>query len=320
MAKALEEKLARVSAVDAATAEGREELRRALADKANLVVARAAKRVGKERIAELAGELPGVFMRLMRGGTAADRGCMAKQEIAQAIDELGVDGEDAQSVLLAGVRHVQEEPTFGGVVDTAAVLRGACALGLVRMGYRDVMIVLADLLADPEAQTRIMAARAIAYAGQESGALLLRLRILSGDKDATVMAECFAAIVQLTPGKALPLLERFLGGADADLAQEAAMAIATSKREEAMGILRRHWEQDVLGRESLLVPLAMLRRPEAVEILLEVISSGPESLASAAAEAMGMYRADAAVSERVMALAKGRGPAVQRAAAKAMGR
>lgn len=319
MAKALEEKLARVAAANASAPEGREELRRALSDRANLVVARAAKRIGKEKIGELAGELPGVLMHLLAGGMSADKGCMAKLEVAQAIYELGLDKMDAQDPLLAGARYVQQEPTFGGVVDTAAELRGACALGLVRIGYHDVMTVLADLLADPEQQTRIMAARAIAYAGQESGVLLLRLKALSGDRDMSVMGECFTALVQLTPAKALPLLERFLDRDDADLAQEAAIAIGSSKREEALDILRRHWDQNITSREWLLAPLAMLRRPEAVEILLGVIERGPEGLAIAAAEAMGMYRSDPIVRERVLTAAKARGPAVQRAAAKSMG-
>ena len=87
MAKALEEKLARVGAADASAPEGRGELRRALSDRANLVVARAAKRIGKEKIGDLAGELPGVLTRLLSGGTAADKGCMAKLEVAQAIYE-----------------------------------------------------------------------------------------------------------------------------------------------------------------------------------------------------------------------------------------
>lgn len=318
MAKALEEKLARVSAIDASTPQGREELRKALADKANLIVARAAKRIGREKITDLAADLPGVLLRLVSAGTAADKGCLAKQELAQAIYDLGPE-RDAEDALLAGVRHVQEEPVMGGVVDTAAVLRGVCALGLVRMGHREVMTILADLLADPEPQARIMAARAIAYAGQESGALLLRLKIGSGDREATVMAECFTALVQLTPAKALPLLERFLGGVDTDLAQEAAMAIATSKREEALAILKRHWEEEMLGRETLLLPLAMLRRQEAVDLLLGVAERGPESLAASAVEAMGMYRSDAEVKARILAAVKGRGLAVQQAAAKAMG-
>ena len=320
MAKALEEKLARVAAADASAPEGREELRRALNDRANLVVARAAKRIGKEQINELAGGVPGVLMRLLAGGMAGDKGCLAKLELAQAIYQLGMDKADAQDPLLAGARYLQQEPTFGGTVDTAAELRGVCALGLVRIGYHDVMTVLADLLADPEPQTRIMAARAIAYAGQENGALLLRLKALSGDPDMSVIGECFTALVQLTPAKALPLLERFMNRGDADLAQEAAIAIGSSKREEALDILRRHWEQDITSRELLLTPLAMLRRPEAVEILLGVIERGPEALAIAAADAMGMYRSDAVVSERALALANGRSPSVQRAAGKAMGR
>ncbi len=319
MAKALEEKLARVGTLDASTVEGCEQLRKALGDKSNLVVAKVAKRILREKIAELAGELPGVFMRLMAGGTAADKGCMAKLEIAQAIYQLGAAMDGAEEALVAGVHHVQMGPTFGGMVDTAPELRGVCALGLVRMGYRDVMMELADLLADKEPQARIMAARAIAYAGVESGALLLRLKVLSGDPDTTVMAECFTALVQLTPAKALPLLERFLDRGDTDLAQEAAIAIASSRREEALGILCRHWEKDITRRESLLVPLAILRRPEAVEMLLSVIESGPEALALAATDAMGMYRSDATVAQRVLASAKSRGPAVQRAAVKALG-
>ena len=45
---------------------------------------------------------------------------------------------------------MQKEGSFGPPVDVAAELRGVCALGLVKIGYGDVLVELTDLLADVE--------------------------------------------------------------------------------------------------------------------------------------------------------------------------
>ncbi|WP_225852694.1 hypothetical protein, partial [Haemophilus parainfluenzae] len=90
-----------------------------------------------------------------------------------------------------------------------AKLRGTCALGLVRMNYPMVMVELADLLADPEPEARIAAARAVAYSEQEWGIALLRLRMKVGDTP-TVLGECLAALLQLAPADSLALARSFL--------------------------------------------------------------------------------------------------------------
>ena len=71
------------------------------------------------------------------------------------------------------------------------------------------MVALADLLADPEPEARIGAARAIAYSENPLGVALLRLRIQVGDTPA-VLGECVAALLQLSVDNCLPLAAAFL--------------------------------------------------------------------------------------------------------------
>src|SRR6185436_13465161 len=154
-----------------------------LASRTNLVAAKAADLAREAGLKLLQPQLVEAFGRFMDKPAATDKGCHAKQAIAFALYELACVGSEVQEVFLAGIRHVQMEPAWGGSSDTAAELRGTCALGLVRMAYRDVMNELVDLLMDSSHQARIMAARAIAYAGRDEGALLLRMKILAGDRD-----------------------------------------------------------------------------------------------------------------------------------------
>jgi hypothetical protein len=155
------------------------ELRRVLSGKNSHAVAMAAKLAGELSLDRLVPELVEAFARFMQKPEKSDKGCRAKSEIAEALHQLDYADPDAY---LVGIRHVQMEPVYGGRADTAAELRGACARGLVRMQYRDVMVELGDLLADPEVPARVDAARAIAYSGREDGAPLLRLRLLAGPR------------------------------------------------------------------------------------------------------------------------------------------
>ena len=123
------------------------ELPKYLANKSNIVVAKAADLARAAGVESLVPQLVAAFDRFMESPTKTDPTCAAKREIANALYELGAP---AQAVFLTGIRHVQKEAAWGPPVDTAAELRGLCALGLVRMGYRDVMTELADLLADGE--------------------------------------------------------------------------------------------------------------------------------------------------------------------------
>ena len=99
-----------------------------------------------------------------------------------------------------------------GSVDTAVDVRSACAAGLVRMNHPAAMEELAALLADPEPAARRAAARTIAYADdRRAGSPLLRLKALSGDPEASVVAECLAGLVALSAEGAVPFVARFLG-------------------------------------------------------------------------------------------------------------
>src|SRR5437764_7153063 len=119
-------------------------LRKAVTSKSNLIVAKAAQLVGEMKLAELTDDLPKAFDRFMVDPTTTDKGCAAKTAIAKTLYELDCKTED---LFLNGARHVQLEAAWGKPVDTAAELRGTCALGLVRMNHRGVMLVLAEHLA-----------------------------------------------------------------------------------------------------------------------------------------------------------------------------
>jgi HEAT repeat protein len=222
------------------------ELSKSLASKTNLVVAKSADLAAKAGARLLEPQLVEAFGRFMVNGSSTDKGCLARKAIANALYELECDSDAARDVHLAGVRCVQMEPVWGGSEDTAAELRGICALGLVRVAHRDVMEILVDLLADPNHQARILAARAVAYSEREEGALLLRLKILSGDREEEVTCECINALGRLSGVKSLDFIERLMDRVHPETIQDAAaMAIGQMRRPAALAILLKHWESSI---------------------------------------------------------------------------
>jgi HEAT repeat protein len=276
------------------------ELQKFLASKTNLVAAKAADLIREANLKSLQPQLEEAFARFMKTPTTSDKGCAAKQAIANALYEMGCDSAD---VFLAGIHHHQMEGAYGGPVDTAAELRGICALGLVRMAYREVMVELVDLLVDPSHQARIMAARAIAYSGRDEGALLLRLKILSGDKVDDVTAECLLALGNLARTKALPFVRRYLDSPYPALAEAAAMALGEMRHESALAVLLEEWERNSMteSRKALTLPIALSRLPRSLEFLIQVVEKQPEPVAAAAIEALRIYRHDDATRARIQA-------------------
>ena len=296
----------------------RGELATALASKTYLIVAKAAALAGEFGLPSLAPELIAAFERFVAPNGPADTGCAAKAAVAQALYEFGTP--DAEAIFLRGVRHVQMEPTYGGSVDVAATLRGTCALALVRIGYRDAMLEVTDLLADPEPQARIGAARALAYAGQDAGTLLLRLKILTGDAEADVTAECMSALARLAPRKSVPFLGKFLGTRDPAAARftnvggtvdpqalrdAAALALGESRQPEAFELLRHALSDayDAESRRPVLLAIATLRLPGSLEFLLSRAERASPAGAAETIEALGIYRRDDAVRARLGAVA-----------------
>jgi HEAT repeat protein len=243
--------------------------------------------------------LGSAFDRLMQTPASSDPNCLGKKAIVDALYRLEYPETE---LFLTGIRHVQLEPVWGGQTDTAPGLRAICALGLVRLNYSEVMSELADLLADPESEARIGAARAIAYSENLQGVPLLRLKVQLGD-DAPVLSECFAALLRLAPLSSLPLVERFLH-ASPQVGEMAALALGESRLPAALPLLKQWWQQgrDPELRQTGLLAIAMLRQPEAIEFLLGLISQPNPQDAEAAAVALGIYSDDQELMARMQAL------------------
>jgi HEAT repeat protein len=260
------------------------ELRKALGDRSNYVVARAAEMVSEFEIRALAPELVAAFQRLTIDPSKTDPQCLAKTAIVEALVRVELDDRD---FFLQGMQYQQPEPVWGGEQDSAAQLRGTCALGLAQSSCGDAIDVLnhlADLLADSERPARIGAVRAIAHFSRLQGVSLLRLKIRIGDEAAEVMGECFTALLSLSGKDAISLIADFLRSQDADVCLEAAAALGESKEIQAFLALKACWEThyDASFKKSLLLSMGLSRQPAAVEFLLSLVAA-PTTAADALA-------------------------------------
>lgn len=302
--RSIEDQLDRLAALRSApSAPGvREALAAALGNKTNLIVAKAATLASDFGRDDMGTELLGGLERFLQA-PGSDKGCCAMTACAKALVDTELRGEvlRAREAFLFGARHVQMEPTWGGSVDTAGELRGLCALGLVKTGHPEVLLVLTDLLADPVAQTRSGAARALGYSGQESAVLLLRLKLNLRDKEPDVMAECLGGVLRVGVPWAIQYVAQFLDDADDAVRSAAALELGESRKPEALAPLRDRLrvETEDTVRRPILLAIAMLRTPEARETLLSLIASAKPAIAAEAVEAMGIYRADPATRAQV---------------------
>lgn len=286
--------------------EALERLGQALASKTNHVVAKAATLIGEYEIEQLEGELASAFERFMAQPWKADEGCAAKTAIADALYRMGCRQE---KLYRQGIRHIQLEPVYGGKEDTAARLRVVCGLGLVRMHYSEVMSELADLLADPELDTRIGAVRAIKYSGQEAGVPLLRFKAHVGDENPEVIHECFTTLLALSPEASLPFVAGFLDDDEVTICESAALALGESRLAEAFDILKASWEKRFHPelRQTELLAIALLRNEKAIDFLLSLVADGSAARAGDALVVLSMYQEDEEVWRRVERLVDKRG-------------
>lgn len=273
-------------------------LRQLLTSKQPVAIAQAAKLIAEAEHYDLIPDLVAAFEWAMTKPSEQDPGCTAKLKLADALYRLDYSNED---LFLRGIRHVQRNPVWGGSDDTAAPLRSVCALGLVKINYPDVMNELADLLADPETEARIGAARAIAYTGNLSGVPLLRLRIKLGDS-APVLSDYFLALLHLSPTQSsIDLVRSFLviqpvAGyrQSTESAEAAALAFGESRLSEAFEILRTWWHSIDIPelRQTGLIAIALLRNDEAISFLLSLIQGGALVDAKDSITALRVYRKD----------------------------
>ncbi len=279
-----------------------------LRHKSNHVAAAAASTAERLAAGALAQDLVASFLNLMHDPAKRDQGCEALIAIAKAL--ISID-QPAAKVYFAGVHHVQLEGSFGPPIDAAAPLRAVCAQGLSRMGHPDALLECVNLLADPEVPARVGAIRAIADSGDVAGTLLLRLKVLLGDKEDEVIGECFAGLLRLAPGSSLEFVSRFLGSASEEIRERAALALGESHLPAAFPVLRDAWVETAQAarRRTLLLSIAMLRLDEAVEFLLARVAEDRELAAGDALASLALYGRDESVRKRAEEIVGKRGSA-----------
>jgi HEAT repeat protein len=281
------------------------ELRKAISDRSNFVVAAAAGIVGDRGMAELAGELAKAFPRFLDDPLKTDKLCRAKLAIVQALDR--VEHQDS-GVFLHASRHVQMEPVFGGSEDTAAPLRAAALRALARLDEPGLLILLTDALVDPKKEVRIAAAEAIAYQGSPAAALLLRLKTRIGDGDSEVLSECLAGLLSCAPAEGFDLVASFLSFSRESDCEAAMLALGRSRLPEAFEALKSCWQrQPPAGlRETNLLAMAMLRLPVAADFLIELLESVPEATALTVLSALKVQAHDPRLRERIAGVVSAR--------------
>lgn len=290
--QSFEQKLDAIEALRSAPgSEALESLRRALKDPNNYAVGKAAAVVADCGFATLGPELLAAFDRFLRSPVKSDPQCWAKNAIARALVTLQLS---ADRVFVGGIVHTQWEPVYGGRQDTAGVLRAICAMGLVESSLApfEILRYLVDLLNDHDRQVRMEAARAMAQLSAREGTLPLQLKALVGDPEPEVTGACLAALLSLAPKDYLPFVARHLSHEDPDVRIEAAAVLAQSHEPEAFAHVAAFWERqtDAEVKRTLLTWFAASPQDAAAELLLTVIDSAPEAIASEALRALARSR------------------------------
>lgn len=283
-------------------------LRKALGDRVNLIVAKAAKITGERRFSELIPDLLRAFDRLLENAVERDPQCWGKNAIATALKDL----EHTESApFLRGICHVQMEPVMGGQVDTAEALRGTCLLALVAcsdLHRDDAMRCFVDALAEKSQSVRVEAVRALAQMAGMEAALVLRLKARIGDDEPTVAAQVFDALLSIEGEQAVPLLSDFLHSGKAAVRQEAALALGSSRLPRACDLLREAYSiaRDPDFREVLLRAVSLARTESGLQWLLELVRTARKRDAVNALYALALHKSSDEIRRAVSSAVQGR--------------
>ena len=270
-----EEQLAALDTVRQQASEASiEPLRKALANRNNYVVAKAADLVRELRLAELVPELLSAFDRFFTNPIKTDPQCWAKNALSRALAQLECQ---EPAVFLRGMRHTQPEPVWGGTSDTAGTLRGTCALALIQcrsLSDHELLTYLMELCADKDKSVRVAAVRAIEHVGSQSAALLLRMKAILAADEPEVLGACYSGILSIEGTAAIAWISQFLRTA-ADAAAEAALAIAADRSPQAFDALRQRFleARDPWFRSILLSAIILTRQEAAQDFLFDLVQT-----------------------------------------------
>jgi hypothetical protein len=200
-------------------------LRKAMADRSNLVVAEAAKTVGDLHLVGLIPDLLTTFDRLFEDPLKSDPKCWGKTAIVKALAQLDYSESPP---FVRGSRHIQMEPVWGGAEDSAPHLRGNCFLALVQcsdLPRFNVFGYLVDAMSDSADPVRVEAVRAIHQLGGDEAVLLLRLKARVGDSRPLIIGHVFDALLDLERERAVTFVSEYMKEHNVELRDEAALAL-----------------------------------------------------------------------------------------------
>jgi HEAT repeats len=305
--ESLDDKLAAIRALRGQnlTAEQKAEVRRRIGDRSNLVVSAAAAIVGENSLVDLSKDMEAAFDRFLVNPLKDDKLCRAKVAIVQALDKMEHQDSD---IFLKAAKHVQFEPVWGGSEDSAPPLRAAALVALARTVGSGSLPMLVDAMADPAKDVRVAAAVALGAIGTEGAGLVLRLKVRVGDEDSDVLSECLGGLLSVDPKENLPLVAEFLDPSHAAACEAAAMALGRSRLPEALDPLKECWQRSHSAelKQHILLAIAILRRPDATDYLLQLVASEEESTASDALSALRIFKDDPRLRERIAGLVQER--------------
>ena len=170
-------------------------------------------------------------------------------------------------------------------------------------------------MADPSKDVRIAAAVALGAVGTEAAGLVLRLKARHGDKDPDVLSECLGGLLVVDPKENLPIVTGFLDPSHTVTCEAASLALGKSRLPEALDPLKECLEKVFSAelRQQILLAIAILRRPTAIDFLVEYVASEPEPNASAALSVLRIYKDDLKLRERIAGIVRERAIAPLRA-------
>jgi HEAT repeat protein len=251
-------------------------LRKGLHDRANLVVAEAARTIAALRLHALIPDLLASFGALFEDVLKTDPKCWGKMAIVQALTAMDYDQSPP---FVRGLSHIQMEPVWGGKEDSAAQLRAHCALALVQCSVIrrvEILRLLVAAMTDPEDPVRAEAVRAIAQLGGDDAALLLRLKAGISDARPLVLGQVFDSLIALESEIGVRFVGDYLSSSSAEVRDEAALSLGASRRADAVSLLTETWHKAASGEFGgvVLRALSSSRHPAAIDFLLDLVRKG----------------------------------------------
>jgi HEAT repeat protein len=267
-------------------------LRKALRDRVNVIVAKAASISAELHLRALLPDLLAAFERLFDKPRETDPQCRGKNAIAKALKDLD---HSESTVFLRGSRHIQMEPVWNGQVDTAGVLRGTCVLALAQCAdiTRDeTLLHLIDAVTETESTVRRDATLALEQMAGREAVSILRMKARTGDEEPEVTGQVFASLLRLDPGPSVTFVGRFLEDKKEQTIEEAALALGASRLSQALETLKEVWKKSknsAIG-PVLLRAISISRLDDAFEFLLAIVREGRQSESADALRALEIHR------------------------------